>query len=475
METRQPLFETYRLEDMPEQARPQMADLRHTVTVPIVENDAVTGVVAVSRRTDRPFAAHEARLLELVTAAAGGALRNARLFQEAESGRRSLRIALEAAEDVAAATGLDDVIAKFLRSACAAAGAPYAALGHVEGEELVLDHSTHGLGVGLRWPMGAEVREAIALGRPAQVAAPRSRAPGPEHVSAILDAEWALTVPLVLEAELVGVISLGRPGPAFDAEEIDSVRRLAPVAALLLRNARLLEEARDASRSKSDFLNMAAHELRTPLAVIRGYLSMLGDGSLGPTPASWQPILGLLDDKSRDLGVIVDSLLTTARLQGGSLITVFTPVDLAAIVRDAVHRATTVAALTDGKIELSGANRPLRVRGDPEHLSRIADNLLGNALKYSSAPARVRVTVTSADGMAEIRVEDKGRGIRAADRERIFEQFVRVEDAENGYPPGTGLGLYIARQFTERHGGTLTVEWSEPGVGSRFLLRLPLV
>ena len=112
---------------------------------------------------------------------------------------------------------------------------------------------------------------------------------------------------------------------------------------------------------------------------------------------------------------------------------------------------------------------------DPEHIGRILDNLINNGLNYSGERAQVMARLSSSPVSARIEVEDKGRGIAANYRERIFERFFRVEDRDVPALPGTGLGLHISRELATKHGGTLQLDWTELGAGSRFLLELPLV
>jgi signal transduction histidine kinase len=121
---------------------------------------------------------------------------------------------------------------------------------------------------------------------------------------------------------------------------------------------------------------------------------------------------------------------------------------------------------------------PVRGLTDRVQLHRILEHLVGNALAYarSGAPASVSIQVTA---MAERRqarllVEDQGRGMSEASSQRVFERFQRIEDPDQPAVPGTGLGLYIARELAERHGGSLELEWTQPGHGSRFALYLPL-
>ena len=474
LHTRQPLHETYRVEDAEDAARPALSVVRQAITVPITDQDSVVATVTVSRRSDRPFTAADGRLLELVAAGAGIALQNARLFQETARGQAALRVALDAAEDVAAAVDVAAVIDKLLERARDAAHASAAVLASVDRDAIIVDQATHRQGEGLRWPLPAGVMEALQGGRPAQIADPRSLAVTPEHHAAFAGSEWALSVPLILEGELVGVIGLGRPREPFSDEEVDAVRRLAPIAALLMRNARLLEDARQASRAKSDFLNMAGHELRTPLTVIRGYLSLVATGAYGEAPPDWAPVLALLERKSDELATMVESILVAARIQSGRLTVGSGRVDMVGVVREAVDRAGAAAALAGGAVIGRYPTAELFVNGDRTQLGVIADNLLANAIKYSSPPAAVTATVEQRDDFVEIRVADRGRGIAEHDRERIFEEFVRLENAGGDYPPGTGLGLFIARELAERYGGSLVLESSELGQGSTFKLRLPI-
>jgi signal transduction histidine kinase len=179
--------------------------------------------------------------------------------------------------------------------------------------------------------------------------------------------------------------------------------------------------------------------------------------------------------KASELGRLVDDLLLTSRLESGGLPVRAAPVDLRHLLQAAAERARARLELVGGELQLRLPDEPLQVAADPEHLSRVFDNLLNNALTYGrpGEPAWVRLEATVEDGTAAVAVEDHGRGVPAEMRERIFERFVRAdEDADPR--SGTGLGLYISRQLAARHGGRLELERSAPGEGSRFVLRLPV-
>jgi signal transduction histidine kinase len=276
--------------------------------------------------------------------------------------------------------------------------------------------------------------------------------------------------------ELGGLLLLSRvQGEAFTADDLEMLRLIGDVAALALRNARLFAGTQEASQAKSLFLNMAAHELRTPLTVILGYVSLLLEGSLGPPSDAWRPSLELLDGKTRELATLVDGILIAARLEEGPIGLPLEPIDLRDVVGDALVRLQPRARLTHAEVISELPETSLVVEAHRESLDRIIDNLLNNALAYSATQPRVRLRAGSLDHEAVVAVDDEGVGIPAEMTERIFERLVRIDQPELGYPPGTGLGLYISRALAERMSGSLVLARSEPGTGSTFELRLPLV
>src|SRR2546429_505141 len=181
---------------------------------------------------------------------------------------------------------------------------------------------------------------------------------------------------------------------------------------------------------------------------------MLTDGSLGEPPDALQQPIDLLASKADELSGLVDDLLFTSRLEAGRLPARPQRMDLRYAVNEAARRAEPRVGLLGGQLVLEIPAEPMTVSADPQHIARVLDNLVNNALTYrvpgQSAYVRLRMLVE--DGMAVVSVEDRGRGIPADMRDRIFERFVRGGAAAAG-SPGTGLGLYISRQLAARHGG----------------------
>jgi HAMP domain-containing protein/signal transduction histidine kinase len=292
-----------------------------------------------------------------------------------------------------------------------------------------------------------------------------------------------VVLPVLFEGQIKAVVELASVGP-FSPTHLDFLEQLTDgigvvlntieanmrTEELLKQSQILFAEAQEASKSKSAFLSMAAHELRTPLSVITGYLSMLQDGSIPPQKAE-QP-LRVLMGKATELNSIVDDLLTAARIEGGTVPTDAKTLDLREMARQAIGRAEARAGLLRAEIAYSEPDEPVAVTADREQLARVIDNLVNNALTYSAGRPWVKLTVKDDGGPAVI-IEDRGVGIARDKQDKIFERFFRIDDPGLGPQPGTGLGLFISRELAERHGGSLKLEFSELGKGSTFVLRLP--
>ena len=240
------------------------------------------------------------------------------------------------------------------------------------------------------------------------------------------------------------------------------------------RVGRMLEAAEAANKAKSEFLSMAAHELRTPITVLSGYLSMLGEGALGPPPPAWETPISVLNAKTLELDKIVGDLLEASRLEISIEDGERGTVDMRRVITDAVYRAHGRAELLAGDIRSELPQEPVLVDGSSDQLGRVLDNLINNALTYTRRQPEVAVKLSTEGKRAMVRVEDNGVGIPRGQRERIFERFYRSSDPMMTKVPGIGLGLYISRGLVKGHGGKLVVERSDPKRGTVFALGLPL-
>jgi PAS domain S-box-containing protein len=223
-------------------------------------------------------------------------------------------------------------------------------------------------------------------------------------------------------------------------------------------------------RTKTEFLNLASHELRGPLVVARGYFSLLEDGSL--TPEQFLEVAPLVSAKLSQMEVLVRQLLETARLESDQLELTREVIDLRQIVKEQA-KAIRPLLTEQHRLEVSCPKEEVWVFGDKLRLGAVIVNLMDNAVKYSPAGGLVEVLVTIGGDQAFVSVRDHGLGVSDADMDRLFTRFGRIDNPEARHIGGTGLGLYLSREIAHRHDGDILVD-SEPGVGSRFTLSLPL-
>ena len=221
---------------------------------------------------------------------------------------------------------------------------------------------------------------------------------------------------------------------------------------------------------RRDFVANVSHELKTPLAAIRGYAETLRDGALDEPPTALRFTDRILA-QCRRLQALLDDLLTLSRLEGISL-REREPLELDAVVRQA---ADTLAPLVrDKQIDLEIDDQPVpAVLGDPDAIERLVLNLLENAIKYNRPEGEVTVRLSTTGPEVVLEVTDTGIGIPAESLPRIFERFYRVDKGRARDEGGTGLGLAIVKHVAQAHGGQVDVE-SRIGKGTTFRVRLPV-
>lgn len=278
-----------------------------------------------------------------------------------------------------------------------------------------------------------------------------------------------LPSPGVASASLVVV--LGPFTPFFGTDELLRLRQYAINTASGLDRASLTERLTALERTKTEFLNLASHELRAPLTVIRGYLSMLKEGSFGEVSGELGQVVPVLLDKADQMNRLVEQMLEASRLEEGRLELKLETADLRELVRAAIEETRPLSTPIH-KLELETPPREIPVRVDRQRVTTIVSNLISNAIKYSPHGGEVRLLVDGGDA-AVVAVHDQGVGIDPGDSERVFTRFGRITTSETRNVPGTGLGLYLSRELARLHGGDLTFQ-SEPGAGSTFTLKLPL-
>ncbi len=236
-------------------------------------------------------------------------------------------------------------------------------------------------------------------------------------------------------------------------------------------HVRDISDRRKLERLKKEFVATVSHELRTPLTSIRGSLSLLAGGALGELPDEARDVLAIAERNTVRLITLINDILDLERLEAGRMEMTITAVPLSGILGRSEESVHGMAAASGVVLEAGRAE--VDVLGDADRLVQVLVNLLSNAVKFSPRNGRIVIS-THLDGrMAEVRVQDQGRGIPASHREAIFQRFQQVEASDSRQKGGTGLGLAICRAIVEQHGGTIGVD-SEVGKGSTFWFRIPL-
>jgi PAS domain S-box-containing protein len=289
-----------------------------------------------------------------------------------------------------------------------------------------------------------------------------------------LGAAAFMIVPIIARDRALGAIALvsAQPDRQFDEHDLALAEDVAARAALAVANARLYEEARKANKTKSDFLAVVSHDLRTPLTAIIGYVDLMQMGVPDPLPEATRERLQRIRTSATHLQYLLNELLAFARLDSGREEVRPRDVDLRDIGHEAAVVAEPLALQRALRFHLDLPETPVMLRTDADKVRQVLLNLVGNAVKYTrEGEIRVEVRETAENG-AMIRVHDTGVGIAEQHVQQIFEPFWQVDPTQRAHDGGTGLGLSVVRRLVQLLGGDVSVE-SEPGKGSTFTVILP--
>jgi len=233
-----------------------------------------------------------------------------------------------------------------------------------------------------------------------------------------------------------------------------------------------VSELRKLEAVRRDFVANISHELKTPLAAIRGLVETVIDDK-GMDQATHDRFLEKISSQSARLNSLVSDLLTISRLESEDAAADFRPLDLREPVGESLQ--SLVPSVDAKKLELNRTvpSSPVDIIGNREALRELVDNLVGNAIKYTPSGGRVDVRLRAEGDWAVLEVEDTGIGIAPADQSRVFERFYRVDKARSRELGGTGLGLSIVKHVALSHGGSVSLR-SAMGEGSIFRVQVPL-
>lgn len=486
---------------MPPDMQEQLSDVRRRVILPLRAGGRVLGILAVSRRSDQAFAQLDLENLEQIALSAALALQNASMFSESKEAQQKALHALLSVSDHLDATSSDvDLYARFAGTVAELVGARRVTLWRLstDGTRLMPAAGAHGLTreqfEQLRpvpcTPNGLSSRDQVVfgdegfrghapdLGLDVPVAAPAHSIADTMAVAwragsvrlGLLAAHEALkpdgfsdedSWTLQLAAFAGGLVW------QIKASE-ERIRRLGDAEAERLHEH--IERTRSMEKMRSDFLKLASHELRGPIAVVRGYFSMMADKSLDAE--ALERAMPVIERKLNDMNALVNEMLETARLDEG----------ITRLERQPQSLSNLVAAATSGmQAQLSTRHRldlqlpasDVLVDVDAGRVETILRNLLDNAVKFSPDGGEISCQVTVARGGARVSVIDHGLGIPPEQMHRLFTRFSRLVTPENSHISGTGLGLYLSRELARLHGGDITAR-STPGGGASFTLTLPI-
>jgi signal transduction histidine kinase len=242
----------------------------------------------------------------------------------------------------------------------------------------------------------------------------------------------------------------------------------------LIRAARLSEQRAAELRSRDEFLSVAAHEFKTPITAISGYVQVLERRAMPALAARDWRAIRVIGEQAARLQRLVDELLDLSRVELGRFVIERVPLDLARLTAAVVDDLRPMMERHELHLRDTGA-APLVVRGDAGRLQQMLHNLLANAITYSPHGGAIEVRLAREVGWAVVAITDHGIGIPVAAQPHVWERFFRASNVDHhGILDGFGIGLYVVKEIVERHDGTVALTSAE-GVGSTFTVHLPLV
>jgi PAS domain S-box-containing protein len=402
--------------------------------LPMVTRGSVVGAAYVFRTGPVRFTDDERALLQAFADQAAVAVANARLFAQVREEKQRLDAILDSSAEGIAILGPDNRIQRFNRAIAGLTGIPpQQAIGARHDETLRFT--------------------AVQAGRTLA----QAEAGG-----------WPLSgrASFYLEADLVrregGPLSVGVTyAPVFDAE-----RNLLNI----VLGMRDLTRFREAEEMKDTFISIISHELKTPVALIKGYASTLRREDVQWERSVVEDSLHIIEEEADRLTALIEDLLDASRLQAGGLKPAYGEVDIPRLAARVAERMA--AQFPDRAIQSNFPRNFPVVSADEQRIGQVLFNLVSNAVKYSAAGTPVELRGSSTPDSVTVIVEDRGRGIAPADLPHVFDRFYRGPEAARR-TKGAGLGLYLAKAVVEAHGGRIWIE-STPDKGTAISFSLPI-
>ena len=339
--------------------------------------------------------------------------------------------------------------------------------------------------VGRRYPLSSSesygVMKVLRTGQPDWVAEiPDSLlvelARDEEHLRVLreLGLKSYICVPLKSRTKVLGTLTFvtAESGRIYNRDDLRAAEDLAARAVISIENASLLATLKESDRRKDEFLAMLAHELRNPLAPIRNAVQILR--LKGPFLPELQWARDVIDRQVQQMTRLVDDLLDVSRITRGKIELRKERIELVTVVKSAVEASRPLIEKQGHELTVLIPPEPIHLEADLTRLSQVLLNLLDNAAKYTDRGGRIWLTAERQNEQVLIRVKDTGIGIPPEMLPRIFEMFTQVDPSLERSQSGLGIGLMLVQRLVEMHGGTVEAHSAGPGMGSEFVLRLPV-
>ncbi len=406
--------------------------LRQVVAIPLTIEDEFLGLLYIFRTSERPFTVEEEYLLRTFADLAAIAVRNARLYTALQLERNRLRAIIDNSAD-----GI-----MILDAEC-----------RVEVINRTLSRMTG-------WPVEK------ARGKPGHAVLHLENASEPDPC-----VQMEKGIPFKEQIYREGdIVRPSKPRitvgvtytPVFDeAGELQYI----------IVNVNDITRFREAEEMKSTFISVISHELKTPVALIKGYAATLRREDVQWDMDTIREGLQIIEEEADRLTHLIDNLLDASRIQAGGLKLEFEEVDLKEVIKRVVDGFQVQTAAHQIVIDVPDDLPP--VWADRERIRQVLDNLLSNAIKYSPEGGVIRVGAWANTHEVTVYVADQGIGIPEEEQPYLFERFYRVDTSLRRKTKGAGLGLFLAKALVEAHGGRIWVH-SKPGEGSTFFFTLPI-
>jgi len=471
-------------------------NVRTVLSVPMLREDKLIGVITTWRREVRPFSDKQVALVKTFADQAVIAIENVRLFQEIQQRTRELQLSLEevrALSDVSHAVSssldLQEVLNTVAGHAVNLSKSDGCGVFEFNQNRQALDVvASHNLSNEFLTSVQrmtvdlskTTIGQAAESGQPIQVPDMAEAYDHPFREFALAAGfRSVLTVPMTGDHMTRGIVLLRRSPGQFDDRVVNLLTALASQSQVAIENARLFSEIEDkgrqieaANRHKSEFLANMSHELRTPLNAIIGFSEVLLDPSLKVTEEERSQFLMDVLSSGKHLLGLINEILDLAKIEAGKMELQLEPALLSDVLDSVQNTMRPLAVKKDINLHVGSGALPEPFSMDGARIKQVLLNLVGNAVKFTPERGRVWVRADSEDGVVRVEVGDTGLGIAPEDHERIFLEFQQA-GSDSGKPQGTGLGLALAKKFVEMHGGKIWVE-SEVGKGSKFFFTIPI-